>query len=43
MDMADETARDTTVPLVKVEDRNSRVVGFNVTVSALAETVAVIG
>jgi hypothetical protein len=42
-DIADETTRDTTVPLVKVADRNSKVVGFNVTVSALAATVAVIG
>ena len=42
-DIADVTALDTTVPLVKVADRNSRVVGFSVTVSALAATVAVIG
>lgn len=42
-DMADVTARDTTVPLVNVEDLNSKVVGFSVTVSALAATVAVIG
>jgi len=41
--MADVTARDTTVPLVNVEDLNSKVVGFSVTVSALAATVAVIG
>ena len=41
-DMADATDRDTTAPLVKVEDRKSKVVGFNVTVSALAATVAVI-
>lgn len=42
-DMADVIDRDTTVPLVKVEDRKSKVVGFSVTVSALADTVAVIG
>ena len=41
--MVDAITRDTTVPLVKVADRNSRVVGFSVTVSALAATVAVIG
>jgi hypothetical protein len=35
--------RDTTVPLVKVADLNSKIVGFNVTVRALAATVAVIG
>jgi hypothetical protein len=42
-DIADEISRDTTVPLVKVADRKSKVVGFSVTVSALAATVAVIG
>ena len=42
-DMADVTDRDTTAPLVKVEDRKSKVVGSSVTVSALADTVAVIG
>jgi hypothetical protein len=42
-DMADVTARDTTVPLVNVEDLKSKVVAFSVTVSALADTVAVIG
>jgi hypothetical protein len=42
-DIADETSRDTTVPLVKVADRKSKVVGFNVTVRALAATLAVIG
>jgi hypothetical protein len=41
--MADETSRDTTAPLVKVADLKSKVVGFSVTVSALADTVAVIG
>jgi hypothetical protein len=41
--MADETTRDTTVPLPKVADRKSKVVGFSVTVNALAATVAVIG
>jgi hypothetical protein len=41
-DIADAIDRDTTVPLVKVADRNSRVVGFSVTVRALAATDAVI-
>ena len=41
--MADAITRDTTVPLVKVADRNSRVVGFSVTVRALVATDAVIG
>jgi hypothetical protein len=41
--MADEIDRDTTVPLVKVADLKSKVVGFRVTVSALAATLAVIG
>jgi hypothetical protein len=41
-DIAEAIDRDTTVPLVKVADRNSRVVGFSVTVRALAATVAVI-
>jgi len=43
MDMADETTRDVTVPLVSVDDLKSSVVGFNVTVNAPAATVAVIG
>jgi hypothetical protein len=42
-DIADEINRDTTVPLVKVADRKSKVVGFSVTVRALAATLAVIG
>ena len=42
-DIADEINRDTTVPLVKVADRKSKVVGFSVTVRALAAAVAVIG
>jgi hypothetical protein len=42
-DIADVTDRDTTVPLVKVADRKSKVVGFSVTVSALVATDAVIG
>ena len=42
-DIADEITRDTRVPLDKVADRKSNVVGFNVTVSALADTAAVIG
>ena len=41
-DMADVTDLDTTVPLVKVEDRKSKVVGLSVTVRALAATAAVI-
>ena len=41
-DIADGITRYTTVPLVKVEDLKSKVVGFNVTVRALAATVAVI-
>ena len=41
-DIADATLRDTTVPLVKVADLKSSVVGFSVTVSALVATVAVI-
>jgi hypothetical protein len=41
--MADEINRDTTVPLVNVEDLKSKVVAFSVTVRALADTVAVIG
>jgi hypothetical protein len=41
-DIADETVRVTTAPLVKVEDLKSKVVGFNVTVRALAAAVAVI-
>jgi hypothetical protein len=42
-DIADEITRETTVPLVKVADLKSKVVGFSVTVSALAATDAVIG
>ena len=42
-DIADAIVRDTTVPLVKVADLNSKVVGFSVTVRALAATLAVIG
>ena len=41
-DIADEINRDTTVPLVKVADLKSNVVGFSVTVSALVAAVAVI-
>jgi hypothetical protein len=41
-DIADETVLETTAPLVKVEDRKSKVVGFSVTVRALAATTAVI-
>lgn len=42
-DIAAETDRDTTVPLVSVDDLKSSVVGFKVTVRALAATVAVMG
>jgi hypothetical protein len=42
-DIAEEINRDTTVPLVKVADLKSKVVGFSVTVRASAATVAVIG
>jgi hypothetical protein len=41
-DIADAITRDTTVPLVKVADRKSKVVGFSVTVNALAAILAVI-
>jgi hypothetical protein len=43
VEIADATDLDTTVPLPKVADRKSKVVGFNVTVNALADTDAVIG
>jgi hypothetical protein len=40
-DIADPIVLVTTVPLAKVEDRKSKVVGFSVTVRALVAIVAV--